>query len=1058
MNNRVIFLVRRCFEIKESHLDLGNCGLTDKDLEANGALDILLRRCTHLKSLVLSNEWNDVYTNERLESKNRDGRNRLTLQPVFIRFLFNLENLILGGTLSTPWEIDEFYFTPDFAKLKTINISFNRIRRLHGLSCLIALEKFDVSNNNIIELEGFENSIHLHFLYISNNKIREIKSLKSLKSLKYFFVAKNQVQQIDGLKNLIFLTHVDLSNNQIQEIKGIESLVNLKELDLSNNQIRTIQGLENLVNLSILNLNNNNIQEIKGLQKLISLDALFLSNNQIKKSEGLGKLRQLTFIELKNNKISDVKPLIPFFKKKTSYWTQKDGIVQGSIQVRLNDNPLISPPMEIVNAGNEAVINYFEELERRGTEYLYEAKMLIVGQPRAGKTTLRYKLFDINAELPGEEKTTRGIDIKRLNFDIIDRDRKPRQFHYNVWDFGGQHIYQTTHQFFLTHRSLYVLVIDTGKDSIGNDDTTVNYWLQAVELLGGNSPMLLVRNEKSDRQLNIDLPQKKARFGFLKGDYSVDLNALIAESSKFNERRLDEFRHLKEDIQLQLQHLPLVGFPMPKNWAAIRKQLQGLSETKHYISRQDFIELCKKNDVIEFDRQMELSQIFHDLGIFLHFQDYVALEEFIILQNTWATDAVFAVFDSKKVQVNKGRFSDVDLAEIWQDKQYEPSVHRKLLELMMQFELCYLVDKSNPNIYIIPEMLTDSQMDGTSWNASYDLPLQYQYDFMPRGILTRFIVRMHKNISLYKGQQVVWKTGVRIDGNTLDCPNTIAEITEAWDNKKLDVKVQGLFCKELMTIISFQIDELNQEYFRTLIIEKGAPKSWWYKMIPCNCTACKDNVIKHLYDYCELLERKDFGKPTIECKKKPYAEVNITELLDGVFVKNEDEKGLVKAQTAPKTIRLFLASSSELKAEREQFELFISRENKQLHKKGIFLKLEVWEDFLDQMSQTRLQDEYNEAVKTSDIFVMLYFTKVGKFTAEEFETAFKTFKATNKPKIYTYFKKGDIKSTDIKLEDTISLKAFQDKLKELGHYQTEFENDAQLHLHFKKQLEKLYDL
>ncbi len=60
------------------------------------------------------------------------------------------------------------------------------------------------------------------------------------------------------------------------------------------------------------------------------------------------------------------------------------------------------------------------------------------------------------------------------------------------------------------------------------------------------------------------------------------------------------------------------------------------------------------------------------------------------------------------------------------------------------------------------------------------------------------------------------------------------------------------------------------------------------------------------------------------------------------------------------TRKIFLASSSELKADRDQFEIFINRKNNEWLSKEIFLKLIVWEDFLDAMSKTRLQDEYNE--------------------------------------------------------------------------------------------------
>jgi hypothetical protein len=97
------------------------------------------------------------------------------------------------------------------------------------------------------------------------------------------------------------------------------------------------------------------------------------------------------------------------------------------------------------------------------------------------------------------------------------------------------------------------------------------------------------------------------------------------------------------------------------------------------------------------------------------------------------------------------------------------------------------------------------------------------------------------------------------------------------------------------------------------------------------------------------------------------------------------------------TTKIFLASSSELKEDRIEFEIFISRKNKDLVNRGVFLEITMWEDFLDAMSQTRLQDEYNKAIRDSDIFVMLFSTKVGQYTEEEFETAFGQFKVTKKP-------------------------------------------------------------
>jgi hypothetical protein len=153
------------------------------------------------------------------------------------------------------------------------------------------------------------------------------------------------------------------------------------------------------------------------------------------------------------------------------------------------------------------------------------------------------------------------------------------------------------------------------------------------------------------------------------------------------------------------------------------------------------------------------------------------------------------------------------------------------------------------------------------------------------------------------------------------------------------------------------------------------------------------------------------------------------------------------------TIKIFLASSSELKEDREKFEIAIYRKCKAwLPEHQIFLHLDIWEDYIDAMSRTRLQDEYNKAVTGCDIFVLLAFTKVGMYTEEEFTKAFGQFQTTNKPFIFTYFKEpiGDTNTKEP------SVKLFQDKLHSLGHFHTVYKSIEDLQLQFvEKQLDKL---
>ena len=155
-----------------------------------------------------------------------------------------------------------------------------------------------------------------------------------------------------------------------------------------------------------------------------------------------------------------------------------------------------------------------------------------------------------------------------------------------------------------------------------------------------------------------------------------------------------------------------------------------------------------------------------------------------------------------------------------------------------------------------------------------------------------------------------------------------------------------------------------------------------------------------------------------------------------------------------KKYKIFLASSSELKSDRDQFEIFIGRKNIDWHDRGVFLELIVWENFLDAVAQTSLQEEYNKEIMKCDIFIMLFFTKVGKYTEEEFETAFGQFKATNKPLIFTYFKDAQISTGSIN-RDMVSLLNFKEKLGQLGHYYTIYKNIEELQFKFNQQLDKL---
>ena len=149
-----------------------------------------------------------------------------------------------------------------------------------------------------------------------------------------------------------------------------------------------------------------------------------------------------------------------------------------------------------------------------------------------------------------------------------------------------------------------------------------------------------------------------------------------------------------------------------------------------------------------------------------------------------------------------------------------------------------------------------------------------------------------------------------------------------------------------------------------------------------------------------------------------------------------------------KTFKIFLASSNELSDDREKFGNFIRRLNDIYEVRGKKINVFEWEDCDASITDRRTQDEYNDKVRESDMFVAMFYTKAGPFTIEEFDVAMDEYGKKGSPKVYVYCK--NLKEGE---EDTPELKAFKGRLSEKGNerFWTNYSNQESLQLHFVQQ-------
>jgi len=621
---------------------------------------------------------------------------------------------------------------------------------------------------------------------------------------------------LDSIADLDFVKVLHLRGLRLGAVpEGIRRLSKLRFLELDALGLETLPGWIGQLNLVDFSAIDNQLSDLPPLPR--SLESLDVRWNPFKRiPASIFNLSSLKDLGLRGCQIREIPENILGLHRLED--------------LDCGENPIESPPVEVAKEGLEAIRNYWRQRIDTGVDYLCEAKLIILGEAGAGKTSLARKIENPAYQLREREKSTEGIDVIGYQFDTAIRARDDgkervlqRSFQVNIWDFGGQEIYHATHQFFLTRRSVYVLVCDDRKE-----DTDFSYWLHMVEMLSNASPLLIVQNEKQDRTRDINASSLRARFSNLQGVLAVNLDT---------NRGLDG---VIQSVRRELESLPHVGVGLPATWKRVREALE--QDQRDYLGLEEYLDICQQNGFTRRADKLQLSGYLHDLGICLHFQDDPILKNTVILKPSWGTDAVYRVLDDPEVIAARGLFTRRQLERIWSEEKYA-GMQDELLGLMMKFQLCYALESGQG--WIAPQLLS-SEQPSYPWDPAGGLVLRYEYTFLPKGIVTRLIVAMHRLIA---GGKLVWKTGVVLerDGNR-------AEIVEEYAQRRIRVRVNGPDPRGLLSIVDEQMERLHASF----------PRLQYEKFLPCPCSECQDKPEPYGFALENLVKRANKSQQ-IQC-------------------------------------------------------------------------------------------------------------------------------------------------------------------------------------------------
>ena len=829
--------------------------LESLDLYCNEISDIsFLGKLTALQSLNLrkNNIFNISSLENLTELKSLDlGNNYIFFKRISFEKLTALQSLKLSNTL-----VIDIGFLEKLTTLQSLDLESNKISDISFLGKLTALQSINLSFNKIFDISILEKLTALKSLNLSGNKISDISSLEKLTALQSLKLSNTLVIDISFLEKFTALQSLDLSFNKIFDISSLEKLTALQSLNLNGNKISDISILEKLTALKSLNLYKNQISNISILEKLTALQSLNLSSNQISNISSLEKLTALQSLNLSSNRIKIIQEHL--FKLKMEVYIESG---YRSYALNLYNNPIESLPIEIIKQGRQSVLDWFEAKKKK----LNEIKIILIGEPKAGKTSLIKRLKD--NKFNENEVQTDGVNIVNIAFGASPYFKKQTSLHNitgHFWDFGGQEIMNATHQFFLTKRSVYVLVLDARKDA--NSAVQIRDWVMRVRATGGDSPMIIVANQ-------ID---SNPGFGFtnehdLQNEFP-QIKCFIKLSCK-TEENLDLF---KEKLAELIPTAELFNTEIDERWIKIKNKLQEETKYDHFLNERQFQTICSEFDLKKKREQKNAIKFLHDLGLVLHFEE-LNLTDYYVLNPYWITYGVYQILTSIYAGNEKGIVGidklefivneEEDKKDIYRSPDYQKITYTTternfLIDILHYFKLCFCVaDRSQ---FIIPDLLDTTeplQITEPVKLSDDNIRFMYQYDYLPKSIMPNIMVETHSIVN------EKWRTGCVLEKD--GCKAIISSY-----EKRITVIVTGEHKKKrgFLAVIRHNIDSINANLTnkpRMLIPLQGI-----------------ENVESYP-DYEELLEREKDGEEYYTIYKPEKKRFKISELLEGIPTEDE---------------------------------------------------------------------------------------------------------------------------------------------------------------------------
>lgn len=333
---------------------------------------------------------------------------------------------------------------------------------------------------------------------------------------------------------------------------------------------------------------------------------------------------------------------------------------------------------------------------------------------------------------------------KYLSETEIQDHKDSEELLFSVFDFAGQVVYYNTHQFFLTNRSIYLLVWNV---RLGAEHSGLNFWLNSIDCHAPQCPIFIIGTHIDEvSKFDISAEKLQQKYPQIVGFYFV---------SSANGTGISELSKAIINTALKEKYM---GETRPSCWLQFESALHELKSRHNILTYTEIEKTAADHGIFDENELSQAIQFLNDLGSLMHFNDEF-LRDYVVINPQFMVDLMACLVSVNNKYITDGKLHYDDVQKIW--KNYDPSLHQWILKVTQKFNLTFAVEEQKMNL--VPCLMPESPEIKLDWTTIEDpisktnkeTRIVYNFEYLPAGLFNRAQVRLYQ----ITDNKIIWKNG-----------------------------------------------------------------------------------------------------------------------------------------------------------------------------------------------------------------------------------------------------------------------------------------------------------